>query len=240
MRLAVLADVHANRLALEAVLADAKELGVDQYVFLGDLVMKGPDPAGVFNLVRGLNPLCWLKGNTDMWLEESGQAAGPVSPQEQELREYLSYAKAKLSPDAAAFLMALPVQKAIDFEGVKILCVHGSPRAVDEAMNQRVSRDNLKQMIKGVKEDMILCGHTHVPFQEVVDGVKIYNGGSVGSPLDGDNKAAYGILDITDGEPVFVVRRVAYSVEGAIGLARGSNFPNPRNYEYSLRHATQA
>ena len=70
MRIAVLSDIHANVLALEAVYSDIKKQNIDLTVFLGDLVMTGPRPNEALTLLKEINPFIWLQGNTDNWLEE--------------------------------------------------------------------------------------------------------------------------------------------------------------------------
>lgn len=237
MRLAVLADIHANIFALDAVLEDMRQQGANNLVFLGDLVMIGPEPAAVFNSIRKLNPICWIKGNTDMWFEEITESWVPKTPREQEIFEYYIYAKTKLSQEAITFLTELPFKSSINYKGVSILCVHGSPRSVSEVMDYR-TKDSFHMMVSEVKEDIILCGHSHIPFVGEAAGKRIFNVGSVGRPFDGDNRASYGILDLTMGKPQFIIRRVNYPLDETIRLAKNSGSPNLEKYEYSLVHAT--
>lgn len=66
VKLAILADIHGNAFALKKVLEDIQQEGINQFIVLGDLVMIGTEPVTAIGMIRDLNPLCWIKGNTDM------------------------------------------------------------------------------------------------------------------------------------------------------------------------------
>jgi len=232
VKLAVLADIHGNAFALDAVLQDMQAREVSDLVYLGDLVMFGPEPAAVFQTMKGLNPLYWLKGNTDMWLQEPPDAAT-----EQVQYHFYLYAKEKLADGQVRFLTDLTYQGSINYQGVDILCVHGSPRSVTEIMDRR-TKDQHNVMLAGVTEEIVVCGHSHVPYLGEAAGKKIFNVGSVGRPLDGDTRAAYGIIDLSGGKPEFINRRVGYDLEETLTAARKYGMPNLELYEHSLRNAS--
>ena len=239
MKFAVLADIHGNACALQRVLEDIKQEGINQFIVLGDIVMIGPEPATVIGMIRDLNPLCWLKGNTDMWLEIFSEDREPVTPREKELNGLFSFAKTKLTNDEIIFLKGLSIKMSLSIGSTKVLCVHGSPRSVSEIMDGRVPIKAMEQMVKGVEETIVLCGHSHVPYVGKVGGKHIFNVGSVGRPLDGNTQASYGILDISISDcPQFTIRRISYSVTDTIRLARELSFPNLDKFEYSLLNAT--
>lgn len=121
MRIAILADIHANIFALEKVLEDIKNQDINNYIILGDIVMIGPDPAATLRLVKTLNPISWIKGNTDMWLEEFGgfkQEAG--SFKRKPYYEFYSYAKDRITGDEIKYLASLPEQYSLNIKGSKI------------------------------------------------------------------------------------------------------------------------
>lgn len=68
MRLGILSDVHGNRIALEAALADGRACGVDAWWALGDLVAMGPDPVGTVELLAATPGLIATRGNTDRYV----------------------------------------------------------------------------------------------------------------------------------------------------------------------------
>lgn len=235
MRLAVISDVHGNCTALKAVIRDMEGQQIDRVLFLGDLVMLGPEPKGSLDIIKELKPACWLKGNTDTWFEEISGGWTPGNEKEQEIYEYYQYAKARLNNDDIQLIGRLPVTDTIACEGKHILCVHGSPRAINEIMDGRVPKEKLEQMIEGVKEDIIICGHSHVPYIGRHNGKYIFNAGSVGKPFDGDVRASYGIMELSlESEPRFVHRRVSYDLKEVLQLAREREYPHLQKFEAML------
>lgn len=240
MKLAVLADIHGNLAALQKVIDDARCQKINQFVILGDIVMIGPDPGSVFHLIRDLDPLIWIKGNTDMWFEEISDDIDPdlLTQRDRELYSYFQFAQEHLNEEEIAFLNNLPMEKTINIDEQEILCVHGSPRSVNEMMDERKPLEQLGQMVGGVNENIILCGHSHYPFLGQVEGKLIFNVGSVGRPLDGDNSAAYGILDFSSPiQPRFELKRVCYPIMDTVLRAKEVGFPNYLKYEKILFNA---
>ena len=70
MNIAVLSDIHGNITALRSVISDLKSLKITKIIFLGDLVINGPAPLECFQEIQDLKPICWVKGNTDIWYQE--------------------------------------------------------------------------------------------------------------------------------------------------------------------------
>lgn len=235
MKIAVIADVHGNGCALEKVLEDIKSRAIEQFIILGDLVIKGPEPVSVLQMIKDVKPVCWIKGNTDMWFEELDGGWKPKTEKERELFEYYLFAKQRLSEEEITFLSGLPTEQPIDLMGTDILCVHGSPGSVVNGMDHRTSSHELELMVERVYQSIILSGHTHVPYVGDVKGKSIFNVGSVGLPSDGSNLASYGILDICTGiAPKFEIMRVSYPISETIKIAKEQKFPNIHRYEQSL------
>lgn len=239
MKIAILADIHGNILALEKVLEDIKNQDIDNYIILGDIVMIGPDPAATLRLIKALNPISLIKGNTDMWLEEfSGIKEEPGTLKRKPYYEFYLYAKERITTDEINFLASLPEKLSLNIAGRDILCVHGSPRFITDEMDNRITDDEMEEMLEGVKEDIILCGHSHIPYLGVIKGKYVFNVGSVGRPLDGNVSASYGLLDLHEpGNPEFLLKRVNYPVLDTIRMAKESGLPYIKRYEYTLSTA---
>ncbi|KLU61544.1 phosphodiesterase [Peptococcaceae bacterium CEB3] len=243
MKLAVLADIHGNLVALQQAIGDAKSQGIHQFVVLGDIVMIGPDPGSVLHIIRELNPFCWIRGNTDMWFEEISDDTDPetLTQRDRELYAYIQFAKSNMKSDEIAFLNSLPMKRTISIDALKILCVHGSPRSVLEMMDGRRPVEELGQMVRGVTENVVLCGHSHHPYIGQVEGKAMFNVGSVGRPLDGDNSASYGIIDLSaPKKPKFEIRRVQYSITDTVSRAKKIGFPYTEKYEKVLMNAANS
>jgi predicted phosphodiesterase len=174
--LAVVADVHGNRWALEAVLRDIDRRGVQRIVNLGDHLTGPLDPAGTADLLieRGMLSIC---GNDDRVL---------FSPPEQ-LSASQRYTRERLSPAILSWLRALPDTAVIDDEF--FLC-HGdlfdSPYLLEQVEASGValrSTAAIQASVVTIVQSVVLSGHSHVPRTVALpEGKLIVNPGSVGLP----------------------------------------------------------
>ena len=238
MKIAVLSDIHGNGIALNCVIEDIKRQNIDKIIILGDVVMKGPMPMQVLESLRKFDVLAWIKGNTEMWFEEINEKWIPETNKEKELYSYYMYAREKMQLEDIAFINNLPLEYTLTYNNVKILCVHGTPKSIVEAIDGTVPVEDIKEIIKDVDEDIILCGHSHCSFIGEVQGKKIFNTGSIGNSLDGDNRASYGILDFTDGNVQLINRRISYSINELVEVAEKNNFPNFSEYKNIIMNAS--
>lgn len=224
-RLAVLSDVHANIPALTAVLDDVRTRDVDGIAYLGDIVFRGPDPSGCSELLAAMEPVAWIRGNTDEWYLETASPG-------QDPGGYVSFGRPLLTHPQRVFLAALPRTAVVALDEATVLCVHGSPR--DPAENLFPDTD-LAPPLAQVEEDVVVCGHTHRPFKGEADGIQLFNVGSVGMPLDDDPRACYGIVtDEGEGFGLEIVR-VHYDVDETVRLARAAGLPHLAEYEATIR-----
>ncbi|AGF57956.1 putative phosphoesterase [Clostridium saccharoperbutylacetonicum] len=233
MKVAVLSDVHGNGVALQYTISDLKKLGVKKIIILGVIVMKGPMPSESIELLKDneLEIIAWIKGNTDLWLEEITDVWMPRTRREEDLDLYYKYAKANLKEEQMVFLKELPLEASININGINLLCVHGTPKSISEAIDGSVPEEEIKQAIEGVKEQVILSGHSHTSFIGEVEGRKIFNVGSVGNSLDGDNRISYGILEFDKNNVNLINRRINYPVNEIINIAIEDRFPLLEEYK---------
>ena len=121
------------------------------------------------------------------------------------------------SDDRKAWLRGLPREIRLEIDGLRVLLCHGSPRSTTEYLFENRSAGYLRQFTAGgkadAKADLIVFGHTHVPYHRIVDGVHFVNTGSVGRPKDGDPRAGYCVLSLGPGEVRADQIRVPYDVE---------------------------
>ncbi|MVX66837.1 YfcE family phosphodiesterase [Clostridium chromiireducens] len=241
MKVAVLSDIHGNGVALEYAINDLKSLGIKKVIILGDIIMKGPMPLKSLEMLKDkdLEIIAWIKGNTDLWLEEITDVWIPSTRREYELNLYYKYAKDKLKEEQIVFLKELPLECSINLNGISILCVHGTPKSIVEALDSSVSEEEIKKAIKGVEEQLILSGHSHTSFIGEVDGKMIFNVGSIGNSLDGDNRISYGVLDFVEGRVNLVNRRISYPVGEIINIAIDNKFPLLNEYKSIILNASR-
>jgi predicted phosphodiesterase len=224
--IAVLSDVHGNLPALEAVLADLRTRAApDACWVLGDLAAFCPWPTETLARLRALPNVSFLQGNTDRYLVTGRRPASPVrSPDDWALlpatltgREAnFCWTMERLAYADYEFLRDLPAQLEMDVPGYgRIVACHAVPGDDEVNILPTTPDDEARPYLTGLDARLLLYGHTHLPLERTVDGLRLVNGGSVGLPVDGDPRAAYALLDPDDGCSV-AFHRVPYDVDGVI------------------------
>ncbi|HSE92627.1 MAG TPA: metallophosphoesterase family protein [Methylomirabilota bacterium] len=230
MRYAILSDVHGNLEALQAVLADARERA-DGYLCLGDVVGYGADPGPCVELVaehcEGVVAGNHERAVTGMasldWFNPWARAA-------------VEWTRARLSPEAHAWLAALPLVR----EAADATLVHASPVQPEE-WDYLVSSEDGFAAFGAFATRVCFVGHSHLPRSwaqgswghehdaepgtvTLEAGCRyIVNVGSVGQPRDHDPRAAYAVWDL-DARRV-EIRRVLYDMPAARAKILGAGLP---------------
>lgn len=236
MRYALISDVHANLQALDAVIADIDgQEGIDAIYHLGDLVGYASEPNEVVARLRERD-IQGVAGNYDSTVAAGYKHCGckAENPRQEELA-HVSYlwTREHVGTSTRAFLAALPFRNDLrplggHVAGPTITLVHATP--INNLVYVTEDRPDsfLAKMAgtAGLGAGDVLCfGHTHKPWQRVVDGIHFVNTGSVGRPKDGDWRAGYVLLD-ADGENVTVrFIRVPYDIDGASRGIRQAGLP---------------
>ncbi len=196
MRIACISDIHGNIYALNRVLESIEDNNADLVICLGDLTGYGPHPNEVVALVRRRKILC-LKGNYDISVVENtfnyirDTSINSFS---------LPWTNEELRASHKFYLQSLPESLSLVFHGKSILFVHGSPRKINEYIHAD-SSDAL-EIMKELKEDILVCAHTHKPLIQDICGKLLINTGSVGNPKNGSPEASYVLIDIEEDEKI--------------------------------------
>ncbi len=224
MRIAVVSDVHGNLTALDAVIADLKRERPDLVMHAGDLVLSGPRPAEVVDLIRGLG---WpgVVGNTDelLWRPEELSVQEGRAPRLRTLLHILFKVFApstleRLGQERTAWLRELPQERRVQ----DIAILHASPGDLWRAPMPDADECTLLEVYGRTGSRLVVHGHIHRPYVRAMLRLTVANCGSVGSPYDGDWRASYILID-DSGEPA--VKRVEYDIEHEIIDLRMSNHP---------------
>jgi predicted phosphodiesterase len=208
MRIALLSDIHGNRLALEAVLADIATQGsVDAYWILGDFSSLGYDPVGVLERVTTLPNAFFTRGNHDRYTV-TGERPGPTLEQAQakpHLMPLLLVMAANLAWTQGCirasgwwdWLEQLPLEVRMALpDGTRLLGVHAAPGLDDGVgITPLLSDDELRGLLAGAEADLVIVGHTHVPLDRTIEGVRVVNLGSVSNPMRSRLEASYALLE---------------------------------------------
>lgn len=201
MTVAALYDVHGNLPALEAVLA---EVDADLILVGGDVVA-GPWPAETLGRLRALGDrVRFIRGNADREVVEpsrEGRSGGPPPG-------VMEFVRERLTVDQLEFLAALPLTETVKVDGHgEVLFCHATPRS-DEELLTRISPDERwLAALAGVEATVVVCGHTHVQFDRMIDGYRVVNAGSVGMPYEREPGAYWLVLG-----PDVELRRTACDV----------------------------
>ena len=225
MRVALVGDVHANLPALEAVLADAREQGAEAVWNVGDFVGYGAFPDQVVRRLREVEAASIL-GNYDRKVLQCPRRRHRWRGRKAS-GKFLAFqwAHDRLSADSRAYLAGLPRQFRMRVAGWRILLCHGSSESDKEHVSARTPARRLRQLAGLADADVVVCGHTHLPFRRRVDGVWIINTGSVGRPEGGDRRACYALLDIGPEELAVEHRRVDGDPDRAAEAIRAAGLP---------------
>jgi len=223
MRIAIVSDIHGNRTAFEAVLADLRETSPDLILHGGDLPQGGASPAEIVDQIRDLG---WqgVLGNTDEMLFDPGsleefakQSSAPASLWDV-IREMAVATRDALGEERLEWLRSLP---RIQTHGPMTL-VHASPQSTWRSPAQTASDADLEAVYSSLSQPIAVYGHIHHPFVRRVSGMTVVNAGSVSLSYDGDRRAAYLMLD--ESKPT--IRRVEYDVERELKALAACRLPH--------------
>ncbi|MCM2472742.1 metallophosphoesterase family protein [Rhizobium sp. CG5] len=235
MRIAVLSDIHANRQAFEAVLAQASQRGASRYVILGDIVGYGGDPGWCVQTCMALaeQGAVVIRGNHDQAVDD------PLISLNETARAAIDWTAGVLSPSEKAFLKGLP----LEVRDEDRLYVHADASA-PQKFRYVTDAEDAAAHFRACQASVSFCGHVHVPALYALapagkvtafaphsaTGIPLLPQrrwlavmGSVGQPRDGNPAAAFAMLDTDTGELCFL--RAAYDIEAAAASIRAADLP---------------
>jgi len=222
MRIAIISDIHANLEALESLPRDWDELWV-----LGDLVNYGPSPSEAVEFVRR-NAAVVIRGNHD---DAIGAGRDPrcSGPFREMARAMQAYTEATLDEEQKAYLRALPLTVQKEIAGRRFFLCHAAP---SDPLYQYLPPDSARwpAEVSATPADIILTGHTHLPFHRREGDRQILNPGSVGQPKHGRPEACYAVWE----NGTLSLRTNAYDFEATI--RRLNALPVDPRIRLSLAH----
>ncbi|MFC4456297.1 metallophosphoesterase family protein [Deinococcus sonorensis] len=219
MRVAVISDVHGNRFALEAVLADLRGMAPDLILNLGDQIEGAADPAGAEQLQAHLGAV-EVRGNNEEKLWPGGR-------RNRLSQAFGAWLETQLPPEALARLAALPLNVRVADDA--LLACHGTPDSAwdmllwawqvtgpDQGFYRARDPRELRQLLAPLAAEVVVCGHTHRPGSTRVGDTLVVNAGAVSDQVDGDPRARWTLLERRAGRWTADFRTVEYDVEAAI------------------------
>lgn len=230
MRIALISDIHGNKVALDTVVAELEREDVDQVVCLGDVAMTGPQPKEVLAQLRTLD---WpvVMGNTDAWLLDPK----PQEELSQVVQDIENWGSEALGDEERAFVKTFrPTIELALGNGRRLLCYHGSLRSFDDIVLPTTPEERLAELMGAVEADVLAGGHTHEQMVRVFGTGLVVNPGSVGLPRvlrDGELLwkplwAEYAMLEAGEGRLRVELRRAPVAFEWLEAMVAESDMPH--------------
>ncbi|HEU5380750.1 MAG TPA: metallophosphoesterase family protein [Ktedonobacteraceae bacterium] len=225
MKIVALYDIHSNLPALDAVLQEVKQERPDLILIGGDMV-PGPMPRAVLERLLDLGEAVhFLRGNCEREVVAAFDGFPFPPGMSEETREATRWTARQLTRSQRDFLAGLPEQASLSVDGLgEVLFCHGSPRSDEELITAATPEERLRALLVGTRQQVIVCGHTHMQFDRSIDGKRIVNAGSVGMPY-GEAGAYWLLLG-----PEIQLRRTRYDLEEAAARIRASGYPLAQDF----------
>ena len=224
MRVAAIYDIHANLPALEAVLQDIRQAGVDQVVVGGD-VLPGPMPNETVACLLNLDvPVQFIQGNGDrvVLAQMRGKESSEVPEQ---FREVVRWVAQQLDPEHERLLASWPKTCRVEIRGLgEVLFCHATPRNDTEMFTRLTPEDRLLPVFEGVNAPVVVCGHTHMQFDRMIGRTRVLNAGSLGMPF-GEPGAYWLLLG-----PDIQLRQTPYDLTKAAERIRNTKYPQAQEF----------
>jgi putative phosphoesterase len=223
-RIAVVADIHGNRFALDAVIDDLETHQVDEVIVAGDLVGRGPQGNDVVHRVANLGWRC-VRGNHEDYLLNFCRDDVPESWWKDDEWAASRWMARELDADAVDFIESLPFSIHSRL-APSIQIFHGSPNSHSEGIGAWTPEGRLQEFLQAIDGSVLVCAHTHRPLEYESPQGLIVNVGSVGLPFNGDWHAQYAILEGEDDQWEVSFQRIPYDRQKFLELYETSGFLN--------------
>lgn len=202
MKIAVISDIHSNIYALDAVLADIETKDVDMTVCTGDLVGYGTRPNEVIETLKK-NKILTIMGNYDDAIGNLKIVCGCDYPDPKDAEKAglsMHFTGQTTKVENKEYLRNLPKELIFNFDKKTIRFVHGSTRLINEYLKENSKEAD--EVMSELVEDILVCGHTHIPYAKYYGEKLLVNAGSVGKPKTGNPNANYVIIDIKNEDEI--------------------------------------
>jgi putative phosphoesterase len=227
MRVAALYDIHGNLPALEAVLVDVRRAAVDLIVVGGD-VFPGPMCREALACLGETDvPVHFLRGNGDRDTLALAMGDAVVGVPEQYLPA-MRWVAGQLDESDRRTIAGWPASLSIDVGGLgRVLFCHATPQSDTAIFTRLTPQERLRPLFEPTGADVVVCGHTHMPFDRQIGPVRVINAGSVGMPF-GEPGAYWLLLG-----PDVNLRRTDFDVTAAAARIRASAYPEADEFAAS-------
>lgn len=224
MAVAALYDIHGNLPALEAVLGEIRREHVERIVVGGD-VFPGPMATEALDLLLALDvPVFFLLGNGDREALATARGAEPVAVLER-YRPSIRWNAERLEAKHRSAIASWPATVSTEVLGLgRVLFCHATPDSDTAIVTRRTSDEKMRATFDGRQASLVVCGHTHMPFDITAGSTRVVNPGSIGMPF-GEAGAHWLLLG-----PDVRFRRTVYDLEAAAARVRETAYPDAHEF----------
>ncbi|TDT69226.1 putative phosphoesterase [Hypnocyclicus thermotrophus] len=200
MKIAFISDVHSNYYALKSVLENIKKEKANEIYLAGDIIGYHSMPNEVIELIKE-NNIISIKGNHDYDIINKRF--------DENIKDFKIWTYENLTEENKKYIINLPEELIIEKNNIRIKIVHGSSRDIAEYLFENSKQ--IEKEAENLKEDVLICAHTHFPYIKKIHNKIIVNTGSVGKPKIAKPTPNYIILNTENKE--FEIKFVEYEVE---------------------------
>ena len=202
----VFSDLHANMAALDAIFSniDMDNFSRSIKIFAGDYVNFGPWPNETISFIRSLTNSFFVIGNQDQYILDENNSKISSLVKDERIIEHINWTRNQLSIENFEWLKSLPLIRRMDTDNRKIVIFHGDYENTEKGLSDTT--------LERIAEEIIICGHIHKPYKKEIANKIIINPGSVGDPLDGDNRASYSIIEMLGDNLNVEYQRINYNI----------------------------
>jgi putative phosphoesterase len=199
-------DLHANMAALDAIFSsiDRHHFSRSIKIFAGDYINFGPWPDETISLIKSLAHAFFVIGNQDQYILDENNSKISSYIRDERIIDHINWTRNQISKENIEWLQRLQVMRKVDVDHRKILIFHGD--------NENTEKGLSSKSLERIAEEIIICGHIHKPYKKEIANKIIINPGSVGDPLDGDNRASYAKIEISSDHLNVEYQRINYEI----------------------------
>ena len=224
MKIALIGDIHANLPALQTVFTHLTAQGAEAIWNVGDSIGYGPFPNQVLDFLQEKEILSII-GNYDLRVLSIPTRSKKWRKKKHPLKLLaFQWAYDTLTPANRNYLHSLPKQRRLKMLGKDIL-THGSPVSNKEYVGSQTSKSRLKELALASAADIVISGHSHLPFVGKAKGVTFINTGSVGRPDDGNPKTSYAVLTLKKKSIAVEHFRLDYDIKRTVEAIHANQLP---------------
>lgn len=212
MKFAVLADIHGNLTAFNAVLKDIEKLEINRFIIAGDHIIDCPHHNEVLEKIKDLNAFV-IKGNREKYVLNYHKGMHNEWNNHKQMAAAV-WTHNSMNEENIKYIDELPEQLIISLPKMDtIRVVHGSPFGISEQLFPDKCPERIEKALKSIKESVLVCAHTHESWSKVAYNKLILNPGSVGVPYNKNKFAEYAVLTWNDDQWMASHREVEYDLK---------------------------